>query len=660
MASLSPTRWPPWSLCARASPISLQSLHGHPRCLRHCSYTIRASANGASNMRVSEREQKKSQEVEMGVAGKNELKAGNENSDGGVVVDADDTDRELCNVPSCPVPEFSSSYSSISLLSPYKFSSECSYRPLLVYAPGMDCTGQGIIRQLPYLVDAGYDIRCIYIPTTDRSSWAQLVQSLIPMLREELQGRKERHVTLLGESFGGPLALRLVKEAPDLFSRLVLVNPAINLQQVNPLVSFCSRSGLLAFFPDFLYKTAQDILLPLMVNWNRVRWSDYGDIFSPVDLVPAPCASWRLSLLNDNTDLDDTSLNSIHVPTLLLASSEDHILSSVQETGRLNRLLSYSKRIILPGSGHTALLEDDFNLAKILERHGFCATASAQTRLSAEAGVPASPFKDSEKTEVKDEYLDEMGRLLQPWRFLTSPLVSGEENLPSPESKRPILFVGNHTMFGVYDTPLLFHELFLRGFRCRGLAHPGHWRTFVGPLFERYGHVKATKRAAYKLLRAKEHVLLFPGGAREVCKKKNEEYKLIWKPTADFVRMATRFNAIIVPFGSLGGDDAYKILLDADDIMGSPFAPLLTDVYNRIGISLDTIYPVTAFPGTNIPSLVGIPNIERIYFHFGEPVDTASFNGSQHGNKFDEMYSLVKSRVEDSINWLKTVRSSDK
>jgi hypothetical protein len=36
-----------------------------------------------------------------------------------------------------------------------------------------------------------------------------------------------------------------------------------------------------------------------------------------------------------------------------------------------------------------------------------------------------------------------------------------------------------------------------------------------------------------------------------------EEYKLMWKDTVDFVRMAGRLNAIIVPFGILGADDAY-------------------------------------------------------------------------------------------------------
>ena len=31
-------------------------------------------------------------------------------------------------------------------------------------------------------------------------------------------------------------------------------------------------------------------------------------------------------------------------------------------------------------------------------------------------------------------------------------------------------------------------QLYTRGFRVRGLAHPGHWATPVGALFERYAN----------------------------------------------------------------------------------------------------------------------------------------------------------------------------
>jgi hypothetical protein len=27
------------------------------------------------------------------------------------------------------------------------------------------------------------------------------------------------------------------------------------------------------------------------------------------------------------------------------------------------------------------------------------------------------------------------------------------------QPKRPVLFVGNHTLFGIYDSPILFHEV---------------------------------------------------------------------------------------------------------------------------------------------------------------------------------------------------------
>ena len=52
--------------------------------------------------------------------------------------------------------------------------------------------------------------------------------------------------------------------------------------------------------------------------------------------------------------------------------------------------------------------------------------------------------------------------------------------------------------------------------QVRGLAHPEHWQGPQGQLFDRFGAVKASPMAAYKLLRQGESVLLFPGGGREV------------------------------------------------------------------------------------------------------------------------------------------------
>ena len=65
--------------------------------------------------------------------------------------------------------------------------------------------------------------------------------------------------------------------------------------------------------------------------------------------------------------------------------------------------------------------------------------------------------------------------------------------------------------------------------------------------------------------------LLFPGGAREVFHGKCEDYELFWPEKADFVRVAARFNATIVPISAVGSADSANILLDPDELLNLPF-----------------------------------------------------------------------------------------
>jgi 1-acyl-sn-glycerol-3-phosphate acyltransferase len=84
------------------------------------------------------------------------------------------------------------------------------------------------------------------------------------------------------------------------------------------------------------------------------------------------------------------------------------------------------------------------------------------------------------------------------------------ENIP--EDERPLLFVGNHTIYGLFDMPLMIYEVRKRtGYTLRGLAHPLHYMSAFGDLLARYGAVKATPRNCFKLLQAGQSVLLYPG-----------------------------------------------------------------------------------------------------------------------------------------------------
>lgn len=59
--------------------------------------------------------------------------------------------------PSCPLPQVTeNNLVQVTLLKPSRsFRSSDSSTPLLLYVPGMDCTGQGINRQLMSLNAAG-------------------------------------------------------------------------------------------------------------------------------------------------------------------------------------------------------------------------------------------------------------------------------------------------------------------------------------------------------------------------------------------------------------------------------------------------------------------------------------------------------------------------
>ena len=63
--------------------------------------------------------------------------------------------------------------------------------------------------------------------------------------------------------------------------------------------------------------------------------------------------------------------------------------------------------------------------------------------------------------------------------------------------------------------------------QVKGLAHRDHWRGPQGAFFERFGAVKASPLAAYKLLRDGHAVLLFPGGAAEVLCLASQEPSLL-------------------------------------------------------------------------------------------------------------------------------------
>ena len=105
---------------------------------------------------------------------------------------------------------------------------------------------------------------------------------------------------------------------------------------------------------------------------------------------------------------------------------------------------------------------------------------------------------------------------------------------------------------------------------------PGRPAELLSVDAERFGAVPVSGRALYTLLESGQPTLLYPGGMREALKstKRGEGYRLVGWPEGegelDFVRIAARFGAKIVTVASVGAEESFAMLLDADEVRSAP------------------------------------------------------------------------------------------
>ena len=283
-----------------------------------------------------------------------------------------------------------------------------------------------------------------------------------------------------------------------------------------------------------------------------------------------------------------------------------------------------------------------------------------QSRGSAR-GVP-----DPAPASLFEGWLGQMRRLFSPTFFSTDAggnLVPGLEQLPpTAEGAPPLLLLGNHQLFG-FDGPMILEELLReRGVALTALVYPPllDAESPLAPLpyplpgtaatFERFGAVPASGRALFKSLSRGEHTLLFPGGGREVFKRKGEAYRLFWPDSPDVVRLAARLNATLLPFAGLGGDDSFEISLDSDELLNAPLVgPFFRErVAKMPSLVQDDVFvpPV----GTILPA--------RYYFAFGAPLPTDGIDPADDA-AVEAAYAELRAGVLGGIERLRELRERD-
>lgn len=228
--------------------------------------------------------------------------------------------------------------------------------PAVVLVPGMDGTGQLFHRQVP-LLSRSYRV-ATYALRNDAPSMDVLVGDLARTIDEvdPLDGR----AIVIGESFGGALALSLALAAPERVRALVVLNS----------------------FPHF---TPQFRLLLAYWGLSAVPWGVMGlvrrltafrmhsrhthdeDIQRFMELTAGASRAGYLNRLGLLRQYDVRHrLHEIRVPTLFLAAAEDHLVPSVTEARFMAARVPGAVVRVLAGHGHVCLIAPDLSLEQIL------------------------------------------------------------------------------------------------------------------------------------------------------------------------------------------------------------------------------------------------------------------------------------------------------
>jgi pimeloyl-ACP methyl ester carboxylesterase len=234
-----------------------------------------------------------------------------------------------------------------------------NHKPIFIYLPGMD--GSGKLLKSQKGIWENFDVRCVAIPPSHGMQWQDLTRQLMILISPLL--KENREIYLCGESFGACLAMKLMENIPNLFTKVILINSASAFYQ-RPWLNL--GSYLTQMMPDFVYQGSTLILLPFLAKLEALNLRDRQRLLAVMASLPPTIVSWRINLL-EKFSLNQDKLNQYKKEVLIIASGEDKLLPSLNEAKRLQTIFSQSKINLLPESGHCCLLEKQVDLLRVIE-----------------------------------------------------------------------------------------------------------------------------------------------------------------------------------------------------------------------------------------------------------------------------------------------------
>ncbi len=226
-------------------------------------------------------------------------------------------------------------------------------KPLALLIPGLDGTGRLFYRQIDPLADA-YRVR----PYEFGAGADFTLSDLTRELGQATVGEPEHSILVVGESFGGLIAIDYAVNYPERVHQLVLVNafPYYHRRLRIRLARVLAR-----LLKHRAARRIKDLIVDRTLRREGIPAQDrerYKDI---IRLIDRAAYLRRLQLVQE-LDLRPR-LREITVPCILLAGGRDKIVPSVREARFMASRIPGARVHEFPEAGHALLLTPEVTLA---------------------------------------------------------------------------------------------------------------------------------------------------------------------------------------------------------------------------------------------------------------------------------------------------------
>jgi pimeloyl-ACP methyl ester carboxylesterase len=220
----------------------------------------------------------------------------------------------------------------------------------------MEGSGKLFYKQQPALAKK-YTVVALPSRSMAPFTYDDLVHDVLTLMEAE---RAEK-ATIVGESFGGTVALQFALSHPERVDRLVLINTFPYFRERARLIL-----GLLLLPLTFikLGNAVREFFYRIAMSFEGIPKEDVNRLLQSSFLHGYAASRQRMQLIR-NFDVRGR-LTEINAPVTIIAAGLDKLVPSIVEAKFMASRIPNARVIELPRHGHTPLISKDFLLSDVL------------------------------------------------------------------------------------------------------------------------------------------------------------------------------------------------------------------------------------------------------------------------------------------------------